>query len=93
MWGLSEGGCGGVEVWWWWGFMFRFPQSSESRGLKETRRWRGARHRGLEETLNPAHLRVRRGVTAPPVSRGGVGVVFQPRRGVAPPPQPPPFAG
>ena len=69
----------------WWGGGY-VPQCSDYRGLKETRRWRGAWHRGWRDPASSGP-----GGASPLLdSRGGWGV-FQPRRGVASPPQPPPF--
>lgn len=63
------------------------PQCSDFRGLKETRRWRGAWHRGWRDPAPSGP-----GGASPLLdSRGGWGVVFQPRRGVVSPPQPPPL--
>lgn len=61
--------------------MFRFPRVEGNPAVV----WRVApRLKGSRA------LRSRSGVTAPRQPRG-VGVVFQPRRGVTSPPQPPPF--
>lgn len=64
------------------------PQCSDVRGLKETRRRRrGALAPWLKRSRS---LRSKEGRHRSSTAEGG-GVVFQPRRGVVSPPQPPPF--
>lgn len=80
----TEGG-----QWWWWGKRGGrggcVPQCSDFRRLKETRWWRGAAVWRDPAPSDPG------GASPLLDSRGWWGVVFQPRRGVVSPPQPPPF--